>query len=435
MDDVPIGLLFFSLLLLIACSAFFSASETAMMSLNRYRLKHLTESGHRSARYASMLLASPERLLGTILLGNNLANVAAASITTILAIRLFGDVAIAVAGFVLTIVLLVFAEVPPKTLASKYPEKIAFPAAHVLRVLVKLAWPAVALINGAGRVITSNFGKDDSDSGQVHRLNADELSTAVRESGEDVPQSHQDMLLRILDLERITIGDVMVPRSSIEAVDLEDEWDEIKSQLATAHHTRIPVYKGSLDNVVGTLHMRRVLHLIESEGDDATLEDLMPLVREPYFVPEDARVTQQLLALQDERRQMGLVVDEYGDLKGVATLDDILEEIVGEYTAQVPGISEDVHVEADGSFMVNGAANVRDLNRRMNWQLPTDGPKTLNGLIVEYFEDIPQTGTSLRLGDYTLEIVQTRGTGVTVARIRTAQPAGETDYSSQAASA
>ncbi len=387
-----------------------------MMSLNRYRLKTLANKGHRGAGLAAALLHRPERLLGTILLGNNLANASAASITTVIAIRLFGDVAIAVATLVLTIILLVFAEVPPKSLAARFPEKIAFAAAYILTPLVRLASPVVSTINMAGRIITDFFpGSTRSD-----ELSADELRTVVRESGAQIPQSHQQMLLRILDLEKITVGDIMVPRSSIEAIDIDDDWDEIRNQLATAHHTRVPIYKGSLDNIVGTAHLRRLLHLFESETEqeERTLDDLLPLIREPYFMPEDARVTQQLLALQDDRRKMGLVVDEYGDLKGLATLDDILEEIVGEFTAYVPGISEDAHEDSEGAFLVNGSANVRDLNRRMGWHLPIDGPKTLNGVIIEILEDIPRPGTSMRVDNYVIEIVQTRGTAVSVAKLR-----------------
>jgi len=387
-----------------------------MMSLNRYRLKTLAEKGHNGARLAAALIARPEQLLGTILLGNNLANVSAATITTIIAMRLFGDFAVAFATVALTIILLVFAEVPPKSLAARFPERIAFPAAYLLTPLVKIASPVVAMINMAGRVITGFFpGRGQSD-----ELNAEELRTVVRESGARIPESHQQMLLRILDLEKITVGDIMIPRSAIEAIDLDDDWEDIRNQLATAHHTRVPVYRGSLDNIVGTLHLRRLLHLFETETelDERTLDDLLPLIRAPWFMPEDARVTQQLLALQDDRRQLGLVVDEYGDLKGLATLDDILEEIVGEFTAHVPGISEDAHEDADGAFLVNGSANVRDLNRRMGWDLPIDGPKTLNGLILEILEDIPRPGTSLRLDQVVMEIVQTRGTAVSVARLR-----------------
>ena len=387
-----------------------------MMALNRYRLKTLVEHGHRGARLADALLRDPEKLLGTILLGNNLANVSAASITTIIAIRLFGDFAVAIATVVLTLILLVFAEVPPKSLAARFPEQIAFRAAYILTPLTRLATPAVAMISMAGTIITGFFPK----SARSDDLSAAELRTVVRESGARIPESHQQMLLRILDLESITVGDVMVPRSSIEAIDLDDDWTEIRNQLATAHHTRLPVCRGSLDNIVGTLHLRRTLHLFEGETEFGvrSLDDLLPLIRPPYFMPEDARVTQQLLALQDGRRQLGLVVDEYGDLKGLATLDDILEEIVGEFTANVPGISDDAHLDSDGAFLVNGSANVRDLNRRLGWELPTDGPKTVNGLILETLEDIPRPGTSLRIQHYVLEIVQTRGTAVSVAKLR-----------------
>jgi len=385
-----------------------------MMALNRYRLNHLADNGHRGARIARQLLEQPDRLLGTILFGNNLVNIAAASVSTIIALRLFGDAAIAIATLLITFVILVFAEIPPKTVASLYPERIAFPAAFVLKPLIVLAHPAVWLANKAGglwlRLLRIPLEK------RIDTLGLAELRSVLQDKGIKIPESHQQMLLRILELENMTVEDVMVPRSDIEAIDLDDDWDEIIDQLATSHHTRVPVYRGTLDNIVGELHLRKVLHL--TQRSDFDKDGLLKLVKEAHFLPEDSKLTQQLLDLQNRRQQMGLVVDEYGDLTGLVTLEEILEEIVGDFTNQIPGIDEDVRAQDDGSFLVGGSANVRDLNRRMGWDLPLDGPKTLNGLILEALEDIPEQGNQLKLGHHAIEILRTRDNTVIVARVR-----------------
>jgi Mg2+/Co2+ transporter CorB len=382
--------------------------------LNRYRLRHLVDSGHRGAERAAQLLERPDRLLGVILLGNNFANIAASSVATVLALDLFGEASIALAAAALTIAVLIFAEVAPKTLAALYPERIAFPAAYVLQPLLYLLYPVVWAVN----TIANGFLRLLGISLHLRRaeqLTADELRAVVREADAMIPVSHQTMLLRILDLEKITVDDIMVPRSAIEAIDLEADWDDIVTQLATSHHTRLPVYRNNLDNIVGILHLRKVLHL--SHSAEFNRDTLQQIMREPYFIPEGMPVTQQLLNMQAEKRRFGLVVDEYGDLRGLVTLDEILEEIVGEFTTQAPGLTEELVPQDDGSYIVSGSASVRDLNRKMGWQLPTEGPKTLNGLILEYFEDIPESGTSLLLGNYAVEILQTAGTAVKLARI------------------
>ncbi|GBE07369.1 MAG TPA: HlyC/CorC family transporter [Gammaproteobacteria bacterium] len=413
MSDLSIWVLFVILVVLIACSAFFSSSETAMMALNRYRLKNLADKGHRSAKLASRLLDQPDRLLGVILLGNNLVNLSAASISTIAALRLYGETAIAVFTFILTLIVLVFAEVAPKTLAMRHPEKIAFPASYVLIVLLWVLYPIVWIIN----IVANRFLRLFNIKPQHNRdaLNKDELRTVVSQAESLIPKSHHDMLMSILDLERITVEDIMVPRSAIEGIDLDDEWEEILEQLATSHHTRLPVFKGSLDNVVGVLHLRRVIHAVQA--NDLDREKLVELLRPAYFVPEDTPVMQQLLIMQKERRRLGLAVDEYGDLQGMITMDEILEEIIGEFNTQVPGDLQDVHKQSDGSYMVNGMASIRDLNRNLGWQLPVNGPKTLNGLILEKLEDIPQTGTTMLIDNYPVEVVQTKGAAVRMVRI------------------
>lgn len=413
MSELPVWALFVILALLIACSAFFSSSETAMMALNRYRLKSLADKGNRSARLASRLLEQPDRLLGVILLGNNLVNLSAASISTIAALRMYGEPAIAIFTFILTLVILVFAEVAPKTLAMRHPEGIAYPASYVLIVLLWILYPLVWIINLFANRFLQLFNIKQQEN--IDALNKDELRTVVREAESLIPKSHHDMLLGILDLEHITVEDIMVSRSAIEGIDLDDEWDEIREQLATSHHTRLPVFKGNLDNVIGILHLRRAIHAMQM--DDLNKEKLVQLLRPAYFVPVDTPVMQQLLIMQNDRRRLGLAVDEYGDLQGMVTMDEILEEIVGEFTKQVPGDLLDVHRQKDNSYIVNGMASIRDLNRNMGWQLPVDGPKTLNGLILEKLEDTPQTGTTLLINNYPVEVVQTKDAAVKIARI------------------
>ena len=383
------------------------------MALNRYRLKNLAENGHRSAKLASRLLERPDRLLGVILLGNNLVNLSAASISTIAALRLYGEPAIALFTFILTLVVLIFAEVAPKTLAMRHPESIAYPASYILIVLLWLLYPLVWVINLIANQVLRLFNSNEEYNQDA--LNKDELRTVVSEAESLIPKSHHDMLMSILDLERITVEDIMVPRNAIECIDLDDEWDEILEQLATSHHTRLPVFQGNIDNVVGVLHLRRAIHAIQMDNLDR--EKLMKILRPAYFVPVETPVMQQLLIMQNEHHRLGLAVDEYGDLQGMVTMDEILEEIVGEFTTQAIGEAPDVHKQSDGSFMVYGMASIRDVNRNMGWELPVDGPKTLNGLILERLEDIPQPGTTMLIDNYPVEVVQTKGAAVRMARI------------------
>ncbi len=423
MDDIPISTLFGILILLIFVSAFFSAAEIGMLTLNRYRLRHLAESGHRGARIARRLLTRPDRLLGLILLGNNLANIAASSVATILALQLYGEPAIAVAAFLLTMLILIFAEVAPKTLAAMNPERVAFPVAYILLPLLTLLYPVVWIVNVIANLFLRLLGVSIHGNRAV-KITSEELRAIVMEAGALMPETHQDMLLAILDLEKITVEDVMVPRGEIEGIDLDAEWDEIVAQLATSHYTRVPVYHGNLDKIIGIVHLRKVLHLMRN--DNFNRDALMTILLEPYFVPEGTPLSTQLLNFRAVKRRVALVVNEYGDIVGLVTLEEILEEIVGDFTSPAPGASDEVQPQEDGSYLVNGSTNIRDLNRRLNWKLPTTGPKTLNGLITEYLEDLPEPGTSLMLDGYQVEIIRTRGTAVQTARIclKTA-PGGE----------
>ncbi len=419
MTDISLGALTAVLIFLIVLSAFFSAAEIGLMTLNRYRLRHLAESGHRGAQLASKLLERPDRLLGLILLGNNFTTIAASSVATLLALELYGEAAIGIAAGLLTLIVLIFAEVAPKTLAAMHPEKIAFPVAYVLRPLLTLLYPLVWLVNIIANQFLRLFGVSVQPKPGA-KLSAEELRTIVMEAGAFIPKIHQDMLLAILDLENITVDDVMVPRGEIEGIDLDAEWDDILSRLASSHFTRLPVYRGTLDNIVGIVHLRKLLPLMHSGNFNR--DTFMQTVVEPYFIPQGTPLHTQLLNFKTVKRRAGLVVDEYGDLMGLVSLEEILEEIVGDFRTQAPGAMEDIHPQEDGSFLVNGSANIRELNRTLGWELPTNGPKTLNGLIVEYLEDIPEVGTSLLLNGYLVEVMRTRGTAIQVARIHPKRP-------------
>ncbi|RMD80329.1 MAG: HlyC/CorC family transporter [Gammaproteobacteria bacterium] len=414
MDRVPLGWLLAALAVLIVASAFFSASETAMMALNRYRLRHLARSGHRGAARAAALLERPDRLIGLILLGNNFVNILASALATVIGLRLLGQAGLAVATGTLTLVILIFAEVTPKTLAVLHPERVAFPAAWVLRPLMVLLYPVVWLTNAFTRGLLALFGVS-VEGGAMQQLSREELRTVVHEAGALIPRPHQKMLLNILDLEQETVDDVMVPRNEIVGLDLEEDEEEVLRALAHAQYTRLPLYREHIDQVVGILHVRDALPLL---GEGRFSKEALEAVARPcYFVPEGTPLHTQLLQFQRERRRVGLVVDEYGDIKGLVTLDDILEEIVGEFTTEPTDALAEVVPQEDGSYLVDASLSVRELNRLMGWELPTDGPKTLNGLILEHLERIPEPGTSLRIAGYPMEIVQTKGNAVKTVRI------------------
>jgi len=426
--DISLGVLTGALIFLILLSGFFSAAEIGLMTLNRYRLRGMADSGHRGARIARKLLERPDRLLGVILIGNNFANIAASSVATVMALELYGEKAIAIAAGILTFLILVFSEVAPKTFAALNPERVAFPAAYVLQPLLWLFYPIVWLVNAIANRTLRIFGVSIQKK-HATEVTAEELRTLVREADVLIPESHQDMLLAILDLEKITVDDVMVPRGKIEGVNLDAEWDDIVAQITGSRYTRMPVFRGSLDNVTGMVHVRRVLNLMrEGKLDRLSLEQA---IIEPYFIPSGTTLTTQLLNFRQVKRRVGLVVDEYGDIQGLVALDEILEEIVGDFSAKTMGTIENVHPQSDGSYLIRGTVNLRDLNRQLDWKLPTDDSRTLNGLIVEYLEDIPEPGTSLMIHGYTVEILRTRGTAIEIARVRpAAEPLSEAPYSS-----
>ncbi|HHO69643.1 MAG TPA: HlyC/CorC family transporter [Gammaproteobacteria bacterium] len=414
MDDIPLTALFGALFILILLSAFFSGSETGLMTLNRYRLRHLARINHAGAVRAQRLLEKPDRLIGLILLGNNFVNILASSLTTIIALRLGGETAIAAGAGLLTLVILVFAEVTPKTLAALHPERVAFPAAFVYGPLLWICYPLVWAINTVTNGLLRLVGVSTRDA-TSHALSQEELRTVVMEAGAMIPKRHQDMLLNVLDLENVTVEDIMVPRNEIVGIDLEDDWDDIVELLMASPYTRLPVYRDSIDQVEGFIHLRKVLPpMLRGELDRDTL---MSLIEEPLFIPENTPLSRQLLNFQREHRRVGLVVNEYGDIQGLATLEDILEEVVGEFTTDPSASGRHFRPQEDGSYLVDGSTSVRELNRALNMELPTDGPRTLNGLVLEYLEDIPQPGTSLLLAGYPVDIVQTKGNRVKTLRL------------------
>jgi Mg2+/Co2+ transporter CorB len=418
LDAIPLGALFTALIFLLVLSAFFSSSETGLMTLNRYRLKHLAKAKHPGAMRAQRLLERPDRLIGLILVGNNFVNVLASAIATVIGLRLYGDVGIAIATGILTLVVLIFSEVAPKTLAALHPERIAFPAAFIYIPLLKLLYPLVWIVNQAANGLLKLMGVSTDQVGG-HALSREELRTVVLEAGAMIPKRHQKMLLNLLDLEKATVEDIMIPRNEVVGVDLSDNIDEITDLLTHTQYTRLPVFEESIDHVVGILHLRNIVPLLKRGA--LTHADLRSVVREPYFIPEGTSLTRQLLNFQRESRRTGLVVDEYGDIQGLVALEDILEEIVGEFTTDPAALSKDITPLEDGSYLIDAGANVRDLNRALHTELPTDGPKTLNGLILEHMEDIPEAGTSLLLAGYPIDIVQTKDNAVKTARIRPSQ--------------
>jgi len=424
LESTSLAVLFLILFILLLCSAFFSSSETALMSLNRYRLRHLETEGHAGAIRASQLLDRPDRLIGLILLGNNFVNIFASAIATIIGVKLYGENGIVIATFALTLIVLLFAEVTPKTLAALHPESVAFPASFILKPLLFLLYPLVWFTNGITNRLLRLFGISAEETSTA-AINSDELRVALMEAGSIIPKRHKKMLVSILDLEKVTVNDVMVPRNEIEGLDINGSLPDIIKQLSYCNSTRLPVYEDSMDHCIGILHVRKAMHLLAQ--DNLTKDTLNSIIKQAYFVPEGTHLNNQLIQFQRHRRRTGLVVDEYGEIIGLITLEDIFREIVGEFTADLIDEDKDIHPQEDGSFLINGTANIREINRNNHWDLPTDGPKTINGLILELLESIPDPGVSLRVDDYVIEVVQTANNVIKTVRIRQVQQEEETD--------
>ena len=388
-----------------------------MMSLNRYRLRHLQKQRHRGARRASKLLERPDRLIGLILIGNNLVNIFASAIATVIAIRLWGDAGIFVATLAMTLVILIFAEITPKTIAALYPEKVAFPASLVLLPLMKLMLPLVVMVNGVTNGLLRLLGFDPA-RGSDENVSSEELRTIVTDAGQLIPSRHRGMLLNILGLEEVTVDDIMVPRNEVYGLDLDDSDEDILRSIQTSSHTRLPVWREDINHIVGVLHMRSISRVIDSQGLDR--DALEREMEKPYFIPESTPLHTQLLNFQQKKRRLAVVVDEYGDVLGLVALEDILEEIVGEFTSNLAEAEEDIYPQRDGSFIIDGTANIREINKSLKWALPTEGPKNLSGLILENLESFPEENAGLAIGIYRVEILELAGNVVQAARVRVA---------------
>ncbi|MFD1805223.1 HlyC/CorC family transporter [Pasteurella oralis] len=405
MDSIPLSTLFIALIILLIISAYFSGSETGLLSASRYRLRHLAEKGHSGAKKAEKLLKKTDVLLSLILICNNLVNITASAITTIIGMRLYGDAGVAIATGALTFVMLIFAEILPKTIAARYPERVAFTSSHLLAIFLRLFTPLVYLMNLIIQGILALLRlKSDNKSPS---LSPEELRAIVNESGKFIPSAHQEMLLSILDLEQVTVDDIMVPRNDIGGIDIDDDWRAIMRQLNHAAHGRVVLYKGSMDeNILGMLRVREAYRLM-LDKNEFSKETLIRAADEVYFIPEGTALNAQLLNFRHNKERIGLVVDEYGDIKGLVTLEDILEEIVGEFTTSTaPSIEEEVIPQSDGSMIIEGSTNLRDLNKLFDWNLDTEEARTFNGLILEHLEEIPEEGTVCEINGLQITILE-----------------------------
>ncbi|MDA7773931.1 HlyC/CorC family transporter [Pseudomonadales bacterium] len=413
MDDPSIGALFGATIVLVILSAYFSGSETAMMALNRYRLKHLANEGHGGARRASRLLERPDRLLSVILIGNNLVNFTAASLATLIALELYGESGVAIAPVVCTFVFLIFAEVAPKSIAAAHPEKVALPSSYILNLLLLSLYPLVWLVNGIANGILSLIGINHDETASDH-LSKEELRTVVFE-GSQISAHPQNMMLGVLDLDKVSVEDIMVPRTEIFGIDIDDDIEDIIEQIRSSQHTRIPVFKADIDKIIGVLHTRNAAKfLTQAEVNKAAI---LQVIDESYFVPENQSLQTLLFNFQQSKQRLGMVVDEYGDVQGIVAIEDILEEIVGEFTTDLSDTNIDIHPLDDGLFLIDGSTHIRLINRQLTWDLPQEGPKTLNGLIIEYLETIPDSNVCMLLEGYRIEIVQIQDNMIKTAKI------------------
>jgi len=406
---------------MVVVSAYFSGSETGMMTLNRYRLRHLAKQGNRAARRVEKLLRKPDRLISLVLIGNNLVNILASAIATIVGMRLYGNAGVAIATGVLTFVVLVFAEVLPKTFAALYPEKVAFPSSVLLGPLQIVMLPLVWLLNSVTRILMRMVGIK-VDNVVSAALSKDELRTIVNESRSQISRRHQDMLLSVLDLEKVSVNDIMVPRNEIVGIDINDDWKAIVRQLTHSPHGRIVLYRDSLDDAISMLRVREAYRLM-TEKQEFTKEMLLRASDEIYYVPEGTPLSTQLVKFQRNKKKVGLVVDEYGDIQGLVTVEDILEEIVGDFTTSMsPTLAEEVMPQNDGSVIIEGGANIREINKAFNWRLPEEEARTVNGMLLEALEEIPANGTRVRIGQYDIDILDVQDNMIRQVRVVPIKP-------------
>ena len=417
LDNIPIHFQLGILVLLLLTSAIFSVAETSLMSVNRYRLRHLVKEGNRGARLASYLLARTDQLLGVILMGNTLAIAAASALSTIVTVNLFGEGEwmLAISTLSISFLVLVFGEISPKVIAANNPEKWALLCSYLLYPLLKLLYPVVWFINLLVTAFLRLFGIRPSFSEHGHAVSVEELRTIITEAGSYIPKKHRAILLNLFELETITVDDVMIAHTQVEVIDFDAPFEAILQQISKSHHTRLPVRQGVNEEIIGVIHIRKVINQLRN--GEIEMESLREIIEAPYFIPSGTSLYAQMQHFQEHSERMALVVDEYGELKGLVTLEDILEEVIGDFTTQSPLRSGQYRLEASGSWLVDGSANLRELNKKLNLSLPIDGPRTLNGLILEHFEDIPEANTSLRIANITLEILQTQDKVVKSVRI------------------
>ena len=411
MESLSTFWLSFILFILIIASAFFSASETSMMALNRYRLKALSAKNNVQAKRVEKLLKKIDYLIGGILLGNNFVNILAASIATLLSIKLWGEGSVIIASLVLTLVILIFAENTPKTFAAKNPEKIALPASWLLEILIKIFKPLIYLISVISKFILGLLGLKNV---SKDILNSEELRMAVKDSKSQMSKNYQNMLLNIIDLEKVKVEDIMIPHHELVSADANNK-DELFEQFKRIQHNRLLLFEGSENNIIGTIHMRDILNIYAKE--EINVRKIKELIREPYFIPEGTPLSQQLEHFKKQKRRLGIVVDEYGEVKGMVVLDDILEEIVGQFTSSQGETIEEIKIQDDGSYLVDPRVSIRELNSELNIKLPFDSAKTLNGLILEQLQSFPQHNVSLKIDPLIIEIIQVNKQGIKLVKI------------------
>lgn len=421
LEQVATSTLIIIMIIMIVVSAYFSASETSMMALNRYRLRHLAKHGNHAARRVERLLRKPDKLIGLVLIGNNLVNILASSLATIVGLRLYGDVGVAIATGVLTFVVLLFAEILPKTFAALYPERIAFPSSLLLIPLQKLMMPLIWLLNSICWFVLRLLGVRGKTT-LNDAVSQDELRTIVHESQSQISQRNQDMLLSVLDLEKVSVDDIMVPRNEIVGIDINDDWKSVMRQLTHSPHGRIVLYRDSLDDAIGMLRVREAYRLM-IEKNEFNKENLLRAADEIYFIPEGTPLNVQLVKFQHNKEKAGIIVDEYGDIQGLVTVEDILEEIVGDFTTSMSStLAEEVNPQSDGSVIIDGSANVRELNKAFNWTLPVIEARTINGMLLEELAEIPKPNTRVKLSCYHIDIIDVQGNMIKQVRVTPISP-------------
>ena len=417
MEGISLGQMFGALVVLLVISGFFSIAETSMMAINRYRLKHMVNQGHGGAARVEELLRRTDKLLGAILIGNNLVNAAAATLASLIAVQLFGQgkFAYAVSTLAISFLIIVFAEITPKVVGATYPERIAPVIAYVLKPVQWVLQPGVWFVNLFVRPLLLLIGIRPEENSKLEKLSPEEIRTLVLESSAFMPKKHFSILMNLFDIGAVTVQDIMVPRARIESIKLDDDIGTIVHQLVTSYHQRLPVFRSALGDVVGVLHVKKVIAALPTGTlDKATLEELL---NEPYFVPASTPVLAQMQYFQENRERIALVVDEYGELMGLLTLEDIIEEIIGKFTTSLPSAGPALAWDAQGAATVEGTTPVREVNRALGLGLPTDGPKTLNGLILEELQDIPGGDVSVKIGNVPMEIVHAQGRTIKTVRI------------------